>query len=313
MGQTISKVKSVGLQIQRFVPVLRYKRICQELQAESQQVKALNQKLAAQNHQLNLEVASFEKDKMQDSLRIQELQLESNQLKMTLESTVKAKVLQDELQVMREQISKIEQQTSSSRQKSPVGLGGVGEQFVLNCLQAAFPSNNGIVRNSDHHCGDLMFRIENSNKVLMFEVKNMNIRPISRDIEKFFTDLENSQYHGGVLVSLNTPVDINHSELVPQLHKGKPFVYVDKLKDSRDPVYKMQVLVSMMIFMMNFATDLEHYNPQLQLNHYSRQTEELKKLFEKLTRNNTNQGKILDSIKAKLSENQSFLAGKLVV
>ena len=66
----------------------------------------------------------------------------------------------------------------------------------------------------------------------------------------------------------------------------------------------------MMIFMMNFATDLEHYNPQLQLNHYSRQTEELKKLFEKLTRNNTNQGKILDSIKAKLSENQSFLAGK---
>ena len=132
-----------------------------------------------------------------------------------------------------------------------------------------------------------------------------------RDIEKFFTDLENSQYHGGVLVSLNSPVDINHSELVPQLHKGKPFVYVDKLKDSRDPVYKMQVLVSMMIFMMNFATDLENFNPQLQLNHYSRQTEELKKLFEKLTRNNANQGKILDTIKAKLSENQSFLAGQL--
>ena len=69
--------------------------------------------------------------------------------------------------------------------------------------------------------------------------------------------------------------------------------------------------MSMMIFMMNFATDLEHYNPQLQLNHYSRQTEELKKLFEKLTRNNANQGKILDTIKAKLSENQSFLAGQL--
>lgn len=307
MGQTISKVRNVGLQIQRFVPVLRYKKICQELRAESHQVKALNQELKAQNQQLKIEVASFEKDKMQDSLKIQELQVESTQLKMTLESTAKAKVLNTELQVMREQISKIEQQTNG-RQKCPVDLGGVGEEFVLNCLQKAYPSNNGIVRNSDHHCGDLMFRIENSNKVLMVEVKNLNSRPITRDREKFFTDLENSQYHGGILVSLNTPVDINHSELVPQLHKGKPYVYVDKLKDSRDPVYKMQVLVSMMTFMMNFATDLEHYNPQLQLNHYSRQTEELKKLFEKLTRNNTNQGKILDSIKAKLSENQSFLA-----
>merc|ERR1719150_1792385 len=141
--------------------------------------------------------------------------METNQLKMSLESTVKAKVLNDELQVMREQISKIEAQTSS-RQKCPVGLGGVGEEFVLNCLMEAFPSNNGIVRNSDHHCGDLMFRIENSNKVLMFEVKNLNSRPITRDREKFFTDLENSQYHGGVLVSLNSPVDINHSELVLQ-------------------------------------------------------------------------------------------------
>ena len=239
MGQTISKVRNVEVQIQRFVPVLRYKKICQELQVESHQVKALNQELKAQNQQLKIEVASFEKDKMQDSLKIQELQMETNQLKMSLESTVKAKVLNDELQVMREQISKIEAQTSS-RQKCPVGLGGVGEEFVLNCLQEAFPSNNGIVRNSDHHCGDLMFRIENSNKVLMFEVKNLNSRPISREKEKFFTDLENSQYHGGVLVSLNSPVDINHSELVPQLHKGKPYVYVDKLKDSRDPVYKMQ-------------------------------------------------------------------------
>ena len=299
-----------NLFLPQILPDMKYWPARQELEAESHQLKALNQELKAQNQQLKIEVASFEKDKMQDSLKIQELQMETNQLKMSLESTVKAKVLNDELQVMREQISKIEAQTSS-RQKCPVGLGGVGEEFVLNCLQEAFPSNNGIVRNSDPHCGDLMFRIENSNKVLMFEVKNLNSRPISRDIEKFFTDLENSQYHGGVLVSLNSPVDINHSELVPQLHKGKPFVYVDKLKDSRDPVYKMQVLVSMMIFMMNFATDLENFNPQLQLNHYSRQTEELKKLFEKLTRNNANQGKILDTIKAKLSENQSFLAGQL--
>ena len=80
MGQTISQVKNICLQIQRFVPVLRYKRICQELQAESHQVKALNQKLKAQNQQLKIEVASFEKDKMQDSLKIQELQVESNQL-----------------------------------------------------------------------------------------------------------------------------------------------------------------------------------------------------------------------------------------
>jgi len=308
MGQTISKVRTLTLDVQRFVPVLRYKRICRDLQAEIEQVKVHNEELQAQNKQLTLNEASFEKDKMKQSMKIHELSVENQQFRVKFDSIATSKVLNEELLVMREQISKIEQQTSNRR--SPVDIGDQGEQFVFNCLQEAFPNNTGIIRNIERNCGDIMLRVENSSKVLMFEVKNISNRSVSgfnngRDIQKFFYDLESSQYHGGVLLALNSPVDINVPQLVPQLHKGKPYVYVDKMKDSRDPVCLMQLLVSMMTFMINFASDLENNHPQLQLNHYSRQNEELKKLFEKLLRSNANQGKILDSIKAKLIESKT--------
>jgi len=311
MGGTISKVKTLRLDIQRLLPVFRYKIICRDLQEQNYQVQALNQELKDQNIKLTSNVAAFEKDNMQQSVRIQELQMENEKFKITLESQEKTRVLNEELLMMREQISKIEQQTSR-KQMSPVDIGDVGENFVLNCLQEAFPNNTGIIKISEMNRGDIMLRIENSNKVMMFEVKNLSKISVSsanhgRDIKKFFDDLENSQYHGGVLLALNSPVDINVPQLVPQLHKGKPYVYVDKFKDSRDPVCLMQVLVSMMTFMMNFASDIENNSPQLQLNHYSRQTEELRKLFEKLLRGNVNQGKILDAIKSKLIENKSSL------
>ena len=311
MGQSLSKVKTIPQEIEKFLPVLRYKRISRQLQAENSQVKTHNQELQFKNEQLKVSVESFEKDNMQQSLKIQELMLENHHLQIKLESHEKSKVLKDDLHELREQISKIEL-ISTNRLKTPGDIGGEGENFVLNCLQEAFPNNSGIVRTEETNCGDIMFRVENSNKILMFEVKNFANRSVpGRDLDKFFLDLERSQYHGAILVSLNSPVDINVPQLVPQLHKGKPYVYLDRLKDSRDPVCMMQVLVSMMTFMMNFASDLEHNSPQLQCNQYARQLEELRKLFDKLSKSNASQGKLLDSIKSKLLESKSSGAGKL--
>ena len=313
MGKTFSRlnVKTFGLDIQSLVPVLRYKRMCQDLQAENYQVKTYNQDLKTQNEKLQISLDSFEKDNMQQSLKIQELKLQNQHLNTKCESYESKKMMNDELLELRIQMTKmIEKQTS--RVMSPKDIGDEGESFVFNCLQEAFPNNTGIIRNGGlKNSGDIMFRVENSDKVLMFEVKNMSKLVPGKDIQKFFDDLENSQYHGGVLLALNCPVNIHVPQLVPQLHKGKPYVYVDRLKDSRDAVCLMQMLVSMMTFMMNFASDLEHNNPQLQLNYYSRQTEELKKLFERLLKSNSNQCKILDAIKLKLLESKSSLAGKL--
>ena len=312
MGQSLSTVKTIRQEIEKFLPVLRYKRISRQLQAENFQVKTHNQELQSQNEQLKASVESFEKDNMQHSMKIQELMLQNQHLQIKLESHEKSKVLKDDLHELREQISKIEL-ISTNRLKTPGDIGGEGENFVLNCLREAFPNNSGIVRTEEKNCGDIMFRVENSNKIIMLEVKNFANRFVpGKDLDKFFFDLERStMYHGAILVSLNSPVDINVPQLVPQLHKGKPYVYLDRLKDSRDPVCMMQVLVSMMTFMMNFASDLEHNSPQLQLNQYARQTEELKKLFDKLLKNNANQGKLLDSIKSKLLESKCSGTGKL--
>ena len=309
MGQTLSRVKTWRQEAERLVPVLRYRRISRQLQSENFQVKTLNEELQSHNQQLQVSLESFEKDSLQQSLRIQELMLENQHLQIKLESHEKSKVLKDDLHELREQISKIK----LSSYKPPSYIGGEGENFVLNCLQEAFPNNSGIVKNAEIHCGDIMFRVENSNKILMFEVKNYSNRSSvpGKDILKFFSDLEKSQFHGGILVSLNSPVDLNVPQLVPQFHKGKPYVYLDRLKDSRDPVCMVQVLVSMMTFMMNFASDLEYNNPQIQLNQYARQTEELKKLIDKILKGNANQVKLLDSMKSKLMESYYSGTGKL--
>ena len=62
MGQSLSKVKTIQQEIEKFLPVLRYKRISRQLQAENSQVKTHNQELQSQNEQLKVSVESFEKD-----------------------------------------------------------------------------------------------------------------------------------------------------------------------------------------------------------------------------------------------------------
>ena len=73
----------------------------------------------------------------------------------------------------------------------------------------------------------------------MFEVKNCqkSSGTLGKDeIKKFFHDLNstsNGDICGGVLISLNGPVDFNTLPLEPKfdLESGKPYIYIDCMKE----------------------------------------------------------------------------------
>ena len=71
---------------------------------------------------------------------------------------------------MNKQIDKMESHFTLPKTASQIGEDG--EIYVLNCLKAAFPNNTGIVRSGEKNCGDIFFRFENSEDILMVEVKN---------------------------------------------------------------------------------------------------------------------------------------------
>ena len=205
--------------------------------------------------------------------------------------------------------------------KTACKIGDQGEDFVFTCLKNAFPNNEGIVKTAENNCGDIMFRVENSDKVIMVEVKNYSgkgsIAGINngKDIEKFFTNLHNStvNYSGAVLVSLNGPVDISTPSREPRIDKGKPYVYIDNLKQFPDPVCLLHVVMTMMIFMIRFSASLQDSNMRLQLDNYNNQTRKLLKIYKDLLRSHTNQKKTLDSLKDEIVELGNIFAGKFIL
>ena len=131
----------------------------------------------------------------------------------------------------------------NSNVKSSHQIGEDGENFVLSSLQSAFPNNTGIFKNNGKWSGDILFKLENTqrNSFIMFEVKNSqksSSGTIAKDeIKKFYHDLNNSASNGdicgGVLISLNGPVDFNTLPLEPKfdLESGKPYIFIDCMRE----------------------------------------------------------------------------------
>ena len=57
--------------------------------------------------------------------------------------------------------------------------GQLGEEWVVESLQKAFPNNTSIVRTNSNHTGDVIFRVENTDKMIMFEVKDVKKNSIA--------------------------------------------------------------------------------------------------------------------------------------
>ena len=131
--------------------------------------------------------------------------------------------------------------------------GELGEEWLVESLQKAFPNNTSICRTTSNHTGDVLFRVESTGKMIMFEVKDVKKGSITginqgKDIEKFFKDFDSCGAHGAILISLNGPVDHNVTPLTPQWCQSKPFFYVDCLKTQYpDPVSLLKVAFKNMI------------------------------------------------------------------
>jgi len=205
--------------------------------------------------------------------------------------------------------------------KSPSKIGDLGEEFVLKCLETAFPNHTSLEKTKGNNSGDILFRIENTEKIIMFEVKNYANQAVSsanngKEITKFFFDLDNprSAYpiHGGVLVSLNGPVDVNCQPLVPKFYHGKPYIYIDSLKlQYPDPECLMKVVVHMMTFLIKNSDDLEIESFSLKLETYLEHMRLLMKNYQMLYKNNENQRKGIESMKSSLDcLNKVFLDDK---
>eukprot|EP00092_Neocalanus_flemingeri_P021233 GFUD01023007.1.p1 GENE.GFUD01023007.1~~GFUD01023007.1.p1 ORF type:complete len:381 (-),score=98.08 GFUD01023007.1:14-1156(-) len=206
------------------------------------------------------------------------------------------------------QIEKLNEQIS--KPKSPSKIGDIGEEYVLQCLQQAFPNNTSIVRSKEINSGDIFFRIENTDKYIMFEVKN-NARSIisgvnnGKDIAKFFHDLHSPSssipIHGGVLISLNSPVDLNYPPLVPMFYQGKPYIYIDSMKlQYPDPECLMKVVVHMMTYLIKNCDQLEVESFGSKIENYQQNMIVLMKTYQKLYKNHEAQKRNLEFLKSSL-------------
>ena len=216
---------------------------------------------------------------------------------------------------MNKQIDKMESHFTLPKTASQIGEDG--EIYVLNCLKTAFPNNTGIVRSGEKNCGDIFFRFENSEDILMVEVKN-NLKGTvtglnsGKDYQKFFDDLHNSplNFSGGVLVSLNTPVDIKTPSREPYLDKGKPFVFVDNLRSYPDPACLLHVVITMMSFMIKHSKSNDNSIFITRLDCYKKQSDRLLKVYKDLLRHHSNQKKSLDAFQEEIRELKSLLSGE---
>jgi len=205
--------------------------------------------------------------------------------------------------------------------KTPSKIGELGEEFVLKCLENAFPNHTSLEKMKGNNSGDIHFRIENTDKRIMFEVKNYANQAVSSakngtEITKFFHDLDNPKsshpVHGGVLISLNGPVDVNCQPLVPKFYHGKPYIFIDSLKvQYPDPDCLLKVVVNMMTFLVKNSDEMEIESYSLKLETYLEHMRHLMKNYQMLYRNNENQRKGIESLKSSLSNlNNVFLEDK---
>ena len=225
------------------------------------------------------------------------------------------------IQSLKDALERFEMKESN---KPIVNIGGDGEDFVLASLQAAFPNNTGIVKNKEKHSGDVLFRVENTNKFIMFEVKNyqkssgaISAVHSGKEIEKFFSDLNNNsssvEIGGAVLVSLNGPVDVQTSPMKPNFDRtsGKPYLFVDSMRDQfPDPSCLMKVVVHLMTYLIKNSEKLQDDKSfLLKLEEYQRCAGSIVKTHRKLHLNNVTQSKNLTDLKLGIDElNKALLS-----
>ena len=186
-------------------------------------------------------------------------------------------------------------------------IGQEGEEYVLQALKIAFPNNKRIFQTKQNQCGDIMFNIENTNKWIMFEVKDVegpNIKNHKQgsDIKKFYTDSKTNklgyQIDAAVLVSLKCIVDATVPNLTPFVKEGKPYMYVDEVKkDTSDPVSMFRAIVGMMKFMIDHCADNKVENFGVKMNKYIEQTSKSLVLYQRMQKDHNSMGKRLEEMK----------------
>ena len=130
-------------------------------------------------------------------------------------------------------------------------------------------------------------------------------------MHKFFSDLHGSPVHfsGGILVSLNGPVDLNVPSGEPLIDRGKPYVYVDNLKHYPDPACLLQVIVNMMVFMIKYTDNMRDDNIINKLDIYKKQSDKFLKIYKDMLRQHGNQKKSLDLFRDEIADLKQLLSG----
>lgn len=262
------------------------------LKVRDDQVANLTREVERQNHQKELLMSQLDKsaeDRTSFELRLNETRSILQEIQV-----LKDRVLQYQVP---EPVVTVVPQSSSK-------IGVLGEEWVLSCLQSAFPSNSSISRTTTHHSGDILFRPENTDIMIMFEVKDHASGTVAGkekggQIIKFFDDLRTSPVHGGVLISLNGPVDPASLPLAPMWAESKPCLYVDSLRTQYpEPECILKAVVQMMVFLITRCQeegDQEGFHVKLE--NYLQTVKVLQQTYQKMHKNHESERKNLEQFK----------------
>ena len=186
-------------------------------------------------------------------------------------------------------------------------IGEQGEEWVVEALQAAFPTNTSIARTSSPHSGDIVMRLENTGKTIMIEVKALASGAVSgrsggAEIDKFYRDLRACGADGGVLVALSGPVDPATRPLTPLWADSRPCLYVDCLRTQYpDPVCLLRVVVHMMAFLMDMGQkEGQREGFHIKVKSYLQTVKILSTTYQKLYKSNEGERRALEQMKSSL-------------
>lgn len=195
-------------------------------------------------------------------------------------------------------------------------IGEQGEDYVLECLQKAFPNNTSICRTNGPHMGDIFFKVENSDIVIMFEVKDHKAgsgtimgKSNGSMLDKFYQDLKGSQVDAGVLISLNGPVDPKTAPFTPMWTDSKPCVYIDSMRSQYpDPECAVKAVVVMMQFLVERHREGGHSQDFGQkINGYLCAMKGLLQTYQKLYKNNLADSRSLQQLKGDMDQLQTTM------
>lgn len=152
--------------------------------------------------------------------------------------------------------------------------GKIGENFIEQVLEKYFPDDNIMIKAKEGHESDIHFvsQINDKSQKILIESKMYNSMVNTKQIEKFYDDMERTGIKYGIFISLTSSI-IGHHRLEYKSYKDKHIIFLPNAGfDGSNIVYAILFLKTLFkLFNTNNHTNLS----EMYFNHKMNKVKEI--------------------------------------